>query len=55
MSMLKKIVAALVSLTVALLLSIGLVGTATAQPVAVDPGAGHHPGHRLLHQTLVLR
>ena len=39
MSMLKKIVAALVSLTAALLLSIGLVGTATAQPVAVDPTA----------------
>src|SRR5690242_17239287 len=39
MSMLKKIAAALVSLTVALLLSIGLVGTATAQPVAVDPTA----------------
>ena len=37
MSMLKKIAAALVSLTVALLLSIGLAGTATAQPVAVDP------------------
>src|SRR6478752_6578051 len=37
MSMLKKIVAALVSLTAALLLSVGLVGTATAQPVAVDP------------------
>ena len=39
MSMLKKIAAALVSLTVALLLSIGLAGTATAQPVAVDPTA----------------
>ena len=37
MSMLKKIVAALVSLTAALLLSVGPVGTATAQPVAVDP------------------
>ena len=37
MSMLKKIVAALVSLIAALLLSIGLVGTATAQPVAVGP------------------
>jgi len=39
MAMLKKIVAALVSLAAALLLSIGLVGTATAQPVAVDPTA----------------
>jgi len=37
MAMLKKILAALVSLAAALLLSIGLVGTATAQPVAVDP------------------
>jgi hypothetical protein len=37
--MLTKIVAALVSLTAALLLSIGLAGTATAQPVAVDPTA----------------
>ena len=39
MTMLNKIVAALVSLAAALLLSIGLVGTATAQPVAVDPTA----------------
>ena len=39
MAMLKKIVAALVSLTAVLLLSIGLAGTATAQPVAVDPTA----------------
>ncbi len=37
MAMLKKIVAALVSLTAAHLLSIGLADTATAQPVAVDP------------------
>ena len=39
MSMLRKIVATLVSLIAALLLSIGLAGTATAQPVAVDPTA----------------
>src|SRR4029078_12738544 len=39
MTMLKKIVAALVSLAAALLLSIGLAGTATAQPVAIDPTA----------------
>ena len=39
MTMLKKIVAALVSLAAALLLSIGLAGTATAQPVASDPTA----------------
>jgi hypothetical protein len=37
MAMLKKIVTALVSLTAMLVLSIGLAGTATAQPVAVDP------------------
>ena len=39
MTMLNKIVAALVSLAAALLLSIGLAGTATAQPVAIDPTA----------------
>ena len=39
MAMLKKILAALVSLAAALLLSIGLVGPATAQPVASDPTA----------------
>jgi hypothetical protein len=39
MAMLKKIVAALVSLIAALVLSIGPAGTATAQPVAADPTA----------------
>ena len=37
MTMLKKIAAVLVSLTAALLLTIGLAGVSTAQTVAVDP------------------
>jgi len=39
MTMLKKIATMLVSLTAALLLTIGLAGTATAQTAAVDPTA----------------
>lgn len=29
-----------------------LVGSPRDEGLPVDPGAGHHPGHRLLHQTL---